>query len=178
MSTPYLGEIRLFAGNFAPRGYALCQAQQLQISQNTALFSLLGTFYGGNGVQTFALPDLRGRLPVSFGQGPGLSMYTIGEQTGTETVTLNSSQMPMHTHPPTASTTPASQPTPGGNIFAALPSPWTRFWVADAKKTGNPSQLNQAIVGSQGGNQPHENLMPSLAISFIIALQGIFPSRN
>ena len=120
MSIPYLGEIRLFAGNFAPRNYAQCLAQQLSIAQNTALFSLLGTNYGGNGTTTFALPDFRGRLPILYGQGPGLSMYTIGEQIGTEAVTLTSSQMPAHTHIMTASTTAAAVSTPAGNMFAAL----------------------------------------------------------
>jgi microcystin-dependent protein len=178
MSTPFLGEIRLFAGNFAPKNNALCTGQIVSIQQNAALFSLLGTFYGGNGTTTFALPDLRGRAPLGFGQGPGLSSYSIGEQDGTESVTITNSTMPMHTHIVTASTTNANQTTPGSNGFAALQAPWQRFWTADAKKNGPATQLNNAIIGFNGGNQPHENRMPTIAISMIIALSGIFPSRN
>jgi len=178
MSTPYLGEIRMFGGNFAPRNNALCTGQLISIQQNSALFSLLGTFYGGNGTTTFGLPDLRGRLPLGFGQGPGLSAYSIGEQDGTETVTITNSTMPIHTHMLGASTTVANQTTPGGNSFAALQAPWTHFWTADAKKSGAATQLNNATVGFAGGSQPHENRMPTIAISMIIALQGIFPSRN
>jgi microcystin-dependent protein len=178
MSTPYLGEIRFFGGNFAPRNNALATGQIISIQQNTALFSLYGTYYGGNGTTTFALPDLRGRLPVHQGQGPGLSNYTIGEQTGTESVTVLSTQMPMHNHVPAASTTAANQQTPGSNGFATLAAPWQRFWTSNATKSGNPTLLNPNTIGFTGGNQPHENRMQMLAISMIIALQGIFPARN
>jgi microcystin-dependent protein len=178
MSEPYLGEIRLFGGNFAPRNNAYCAGQLLNISQNAALFSLLGTTFGGNGSTTFGLPDLRGRLPVGMGQGTGLSNTTLGEIEGTESVTISTAQMPMHNHPVAASTTGANQHTPGGNNFATLQSPWTRFYIQEANKTGTPTQLNPLTIGMTGGSQPHENRMPALAVSVIIALSGIFPSRN
>ena len=178
MSEPYMGEIRLFAGNFAPRQNAQCNGQIMSIAQNTALFSLLGTYYGGNGTTTFGLPDFRGRLPVGMGQGPGLSSYTIGEQTGTETVTLISQQIPMHTHYAVAGTTAANNPAPTGLAPAGMVTPITGYYVADANKTGNPIAFSQNALQLTGGSQPHTNLMPSLALTFIIALQGIFPSRN
>ena len=178
MSTPYLGEIRLFAGNFAPRSNAYCAGQLLSIQQNAALFSLLGTFYGGNGTSNFALPDLRGRLPISQGQGPGLSDYTIGEQTGSESVTITQQTMPTHTHPLHVTNFAAKTPTPGANLPTVLAAPLTGLYVKDANKTGSPVTLNPQTVGFFGGSQPHENRMPTLAISIIIALQGIFPSRN
>ena len=178
MTQPYLGEVRMFAGNFAPRSNAYCNGQILNITQNTALFSLLGTQFGGNGQTTFGLPDLRGRIPVCMGQGIGLSNYTIGEMEGTESVTLTNSTMPMHTHTPTGSKTASNATTPGGNLLAALANPWQKFWVSDANKQGNPVALNAAAVGMIGGNLPHENRMPALAVSFIVSLLGIFPSRN
>ena len=178
MSQPYLGEIRLFGGNFAPRNNAYCSGQLMNIAQNAALFSLLGTTYGGNGVQTFALPDLRSRLPVSMGQGPGLSNYTIGEAIGTESVTITLSTLPLHSHSPVATTTAANSPTPGGTLPAALAAPFTKFWINDADKTGSPVAFSSAAVGNTGGNLSHENRMPAMAISIIIALSGIFPSRN
>ncbi len=173
MAEPFLGEIKIFAGNFAPRGYALCQGQLLAISQNSALFSLLGTTYGGDGITTFALPDLRGRIPIGQGQGPGLSDRTIGEQGGTPTVTVAAAAMPFHTHGVACSTAAGTATAPGGN-----------FWAANAN-TGLPqfattsnSSMNPAAVSIAGGNQPHANMMPFLAIHFIIALEGIYPSRN
>ena len=178
MSQPYLGEIRLFGGNFAPRNNAYCSGQLMNIAQNAALFSLLGTTYGGNGVQTFALPDLRSRLPVSMGQGPGLSNYTIGEAIGTESVTITSSTLPLHNHAPTATTTAANSPTPGGALPATLPAPFAKYWINNADKTGSPIAFSSAAVGNTGGNLAHENRMPAMAISIIIALSGIFPSRN
>ncbi|MEJ0026242.1 MAG: tail fiber protein [Rhizomicrobium sp.] len=177
MSEPYLGEIRMFAGNFAPRNNAYCSGQILGIQQNTALFSLLGTYYGGNGQTTFALPDLRGRIPVSMGQGPGLSNYTIGEQTGTESVTITTNTTPMHTHMMIVSGSNANAATPVGNQPAAVQAPYTGLWVSPANGTGN-DPMNANSLLPIGGNQPHENRMPALAISFIIALQGVFPSRN
>lgn len=179
MTSPYLGEIRMFAGNFAPRSNAYCAGQTLAIAQNSALFSLLGTYYGGNGTSTFNLPDLRGRMPLGMGQGPGLSNYTIGEQTGTESVTLSVAQLPMHNHLPTATNVATGTvPSPAGRIPAALTTPFTKFWVQDANKTGSPLPLSPTALHTQGGSQPHENRMPIIAISIIIALQGIFPSRN
>jgi microcystin-dependent protein len=170
MSEPFLGEIRMFAGNFAPKGWALCNGQVLSISQNTALFSLLGTFYGGNGSATFALPDLRSRVPVHQGQGPGLSNYVIGEEGGAENVTLLTSQIPSHTHAAQASSTS------GGNS-----DPTDSFWASSAA-TKQYSPTTNAVMAptamTQTGGQPFSILMPYLAVNFIIALQGIFPSRN
>jgi microcystin-dependent protein len=178
MSEPYLGEIRLFAGNFAPRTNALCNGQTMSIAQNTALFSLLGTYYGGNGTTTFNLPDLQGRLPVGQGQGPSLSNYTIGETIGTESVTLATGQMPMHTHLLLPMAGNATQNLPGGQFPSALQTPFKGFYVKDANKTGNPVAMYAGALQNTGGNQPHENRMPAMAISIIIALQGVFPSRN
>jgi microcystin-dependent protein len=179
MSEPYLGEIRMFAGNFAPKSNAYCAGQLMSITQNSALFSLLGTYYGGNGTTTFALPDLRGRMPICMGQGPGLSNYTIGQPVGSESVMITPAQLPMHTHTPVATTVAGGSITPGGMIPAALPAPpWTSYWVKDANKTGSPLAMAPTAVGTIGGSQPHENRMPLLAISIIIALLGIFPSRN
>lgn len=178
MSEPYLGEIRMFAGNFAPRTNAYCSGQLLNIAQNTALFSLLGTFYGGNGQTTFGLPDFRGRLPVCMGQSNGLSNYTIGQQTGSESVTLITSQLPMHNHMMLANSASATLPTPNGNMPSSLIGPLTGFWVAPANVSGSPIAMNANALMPAGGSQPHENRMPILAISIIIALQGIFPSRS
>ena len=178
MSEPYLGEIRLFAGNFAPRYNALCNGQTMSIAQNSALFSLLGTYYGGNGTTTFNLPNLQGRLPLGQGQAPGLSNYTIGETIGTESVTLTTGQMPAHTHLLLPQSGNATQNLPGGQYPSALQAPFKGFYVKDANKTGNPISLNPNALQNVGGNQPHENRMPAMAISVIIALQGVFPSRN
>jgi len=178
MSEPYLGEIRMFGGNFAPVGNALCQGQSMNVSQNSALFSLLGTYYGGNGTTTFNLPDLRGRLPISMGQGPGLSNYTIGQNGGAENITLNVSQMPMHSHMMSANSAGATLPTPNGNMPSSMVSPINGFWVAATNVTGQPIPLNTNALTQAGGSQPHENRMPILAITCIIALTGIFPSRN
>ena len=178
MTSKYLGEIRMFAGNFAPSQNALCSGQSMNIAQNAALFSLLGTYYGGNGTTTFALPDLRGRVPLCMGTGLGLSPYNIGQAAGSETVTLQSNQMPMHNHMMSANSANASLPTPSGNMAASLASPFTGFWVAPANATGNPIAMNPNALSQAGGSQPHENRMPILTISFIIALSGIFPSRN
>ena len=169
---PFLGEIRMFAGNFAPRGWALCNDQLLAISQNTALFSLLGTMYGGDGRVTFGLPDLRGRIPMSFGQGPGLTPRDQGEMGGEETVTLLSQQMPAHTHVPNAESG-------GGNNT----SPANNFWAASTRRdltyTPTPTgPMSPDAIRAAGNNQPHDNMQPYLAVSFIIALQGIFPPRS
>lgn len=174
MSTPFLGEIRMFGGNFAPRFHAFCSGQILSIAQNTALFSLLGTMYGGNGQTTFALPDLRGRRPVGFGQGPGLTPRTIGEIGGVETVTLLATEMPAHNHPAQGASAGGSSTDPSNAVWAAsvggrTPPPLYR-------PPGNPQ--NMAATAAVGGNQPHENRQPYLAISYIIALNGVYPSRN
>lgn len=172
MSEPFIGMIATFGFNFAPRGWAMCNGQLLPIAQNTALFSLLGTTYGGNGQTTFALPDLRGRVPIHFGQGPGLSNYDLGQVGGTETNTLTVNQMPAHSHPATlhASTQPANDTLPTGNYLAD----------GGAYQSATNTQMNAGAVtnGNSGGNQPTPNIQPYLAINTCIALEGIFPSRN
>jgi microcystin-dependent protein len=165
----FLGEITLVPYNFAPRGYAFCQGQILSISQNTALFSLLGTTYGGDGVSTFGLPDLRGRCAVSQGQGPGLSNYDLGEQTGTETVTLTTGQMPAHGHAANARDDDPNSGLVTNNLLANL--------QAYSNKAANAT-LSGTMIGQTGGNQPHANIQPLLVLNYCIALQGIYPSRN
>jgi microcystin-dependent protein len=178
MSDQYLGEIRLFGGNFAPQGWAMCNGQLMAIQQNAALFSILGTSYGGNGVTTFALPDLRGRVAVNQGQGPGLSPYTLGEQTGSETVTLTSGQIASHTHPATAQCTSnlGDQSSPVGNVWAADGAGITaEYSSGTASEKMNSTAI---VIGNNTGNQPHSNVQPLLALTYIIALQGIYPTRN
>jgi microcystin-dependent protein len=174
MSEPFIGEIRMFSGNFAPRGWALCNGQLLAIAQNTALFSILGTTYGGDGRTTFALPDLRGRAPLNWGQGPGLSPRSIGEQGGSETVTLISSQMPAHTHTANASTLNGDVETPSGTTWGADTSATVLLYNSNPPNT----TMNPASIGIAGGNQPHQNMQPFLCVSLIIALEGIYPPRN
>lgn len=174
MSDQFVGEIRIFGFNFAPSGWAFCQGQLLPISQNAALFSLLGTNYGGDGRQTFALPNLQGNIPVNQGQGVGLSTYIVGQVGGSATVTLTSSEMPAHTH-----TLPAS---PGGGRVTT-PSPSV---VLAATSRGEPEvyaststgDMSTGNLGSTGGSQPHNNVMPYLVLSYCIALQGIYPARS
>ena len=167
MSQPFYGQIQPFGFNFAPRGWAMCNGQILPIAQNTALFSLLGTTYGGNGQTTFALPDLRSRVPVHFGQGPGLSNYDLGQQGGGETVTLTAAEMPVHTHGATGSSTFTTK-NPGGKV----PAP------GGAYGTPADTSMDPAMIQAAGGSQPHANIQPYLAINWCIALEGIFPSRN
>jgi microcystin-dependent protein len=173
MSEPYLGEIRMFGGNFAPIGWALCQGQLLPISENDALFTLIGTTYGGDGQSTFGLPDLQGRAPIHAGQGAGLSNYTPGEKGGAETVTLTVQQIPVHSHQLAASTGAGTTANPGANVLAAGPS--GALYVDGVTPT-------DALAGSAltpvGGSQPHENLMPYVAITYIICLNGLFPSQS
>jgi microcystin-dependent protein len=172
VSEPFIGEIRMVAFNFPPRGFALCNGQLLSIAQNTALFSLLGTTYGGNGQTTFGLPDLRSRVPVHAGQGPGLSNYDLGQSSGVESVTLTSTELPPHSHTVNASTTATSKNpansvpavTGAGSSYAASASPGTT--------------MNPGMITGGGSSAPHTNLQPSLCINFVIALEGIFPSRN
>ena len=168
---PIIGEIRMFAGNFAPTGWAFCQGQLLPIAQNQALFSLLGTTYGGNGTTTFALPDLRGRVPVGFGQGPGLSNRVIGEQFGSELVTLNINQMPSHNHTVNAVTSEGNQNLPTNSLPANTKTLDKEYSDANANTT-----MKATMVNPTGGNQPFGVTQPSLGVNFIIALQGIFPS--
>ena len=171
---PLLGEIKLFAGNFAPRGWAFCEGQLLPISQNTALFSILGTTYGGDGRTTFALPDLRGRAPIHPGTGPGLSAYNLGETGGAETVALTAQQLPPHNHSLNANTQNGNTSDPPGAALAD-----TKGTDRDYMKSGEVNtQMSANSIGVTGGGQPHENRQPYLAINFIIALEGIYPSRN
>jgi microcystin-dependent protein len=176
MSNPYLGELRPFAGNFAPRNWALCNGALLSIAQNNALFALLGTTYGGDGVTTFGLPDLRGRVAISQGQGPGLTNRVLGAQGGTETVTLTTQQLPAHTHQAYASAGAAASAQPSGNV-PATPGNGGLFYLPPV--SGQTQQDFPAdTIQTAGGSQPHDNIMPILAITYIIALQGIFPSQN
>ena len=167
MAQPYVGEIRIFAGNFAPVGWMFCEGQLLAISENETLFNLIGTTYGGDGQNTFALPDLRGRLPLHQGNG-----FTLAETGGAETVTLPPSQIPAHTHGFTASATPAGQSNPEGNVIGQSPS--IDILTVDV------TSVNMAAnaISSMGGSQPHDNLQPYLCLNFIISLFGIFPSQT
>ena len=174
MADPFLGEIRMFGGNFAPTGWALCNGQLLSIAQNTALFSLLGTIYGGDGVTTFALPDLRGRVPLNQGQGPGLSAYTPGEQTGAESVTLLVNQMPIHNHAVNADGQASGKNSPAGNFPGTVAGTATEKMYSGASNT----TMNQTMIGNAGGSQPLRIIQPVLCVTFIIALNGIYPSRN
>jgi microcystin-dependent protein len=175
MAEPFLGQIMIFAGNFAPRGWALCNGQLLAISQNTALFSILGTYYGGNGTTTFALPNLQGRVPIHSGNGTGLSPYVVGQNGGTETVTLLTTQMPSHTHLANVDGAASGKPTPSGNFLGTVGGT-----SQDKVYSSGPSNatMNATAIGAAGGSQPHANIEPYLALTFCIATQGIFPSRN
>jgi len=182
MSQPFVAQIDMFGGNFAPKGFAFCNGQLLAITQNQALFSLIGTYYGGNGVSNFALPDLRSRLPIHEGQGPGLSNYVIGQPGGTQQVTLAQSEIPQHMHvlsaaPVAATSTQIGSSTlPATATGASSPLFYAHYVTGGAALT--PSALAPNVCGMAGQSQPHSNLMPSLCITFIIALQGVFPSRG
>jgi len=179
MSDYFLGEIRLFAGNFAPRNWALCQGQLLSISQYAALFSLMGTTYGGNGTSNFALPNLQGRIPIGQGQGPGLQNYVLGQQSGSENVTLLTNNLPNHSHSFNASKDPATAQTVGSTVMPAQPNTsGDQFFTIPAGGTPKTEHLSSGSCGLAGGSQPHSNLMPTLCITFIVALQGIYPSRS
>lgn len=181
MSNPFLGEIRMIGSNYAPAGWAFCNGQLMAISQNSALFALLGTTYGGNGTTTFALPDLRGRVPMGFGNGPGLTPRVLGEIEGTENVTLLSTNLPAHTHlvslssPATTSLGTLMEPGPGA-IPAASNQRNAQYAPSASANTQLP--VSAGNTGSAGNNSPVSVMQPSLAMNFIIALQGIFPSRN
>lgn len=180
-SQPFISQIQIFAFDFAPRFWAQCNGQLLSIAQNTALFSLLGTTYGGNGTTTFGLPDLRSRMPKHFGQGAGLSNYALGQAAGTENVTLLSTQMPSHTH---VITTTASQPCQ--SAVGSFDAPEGKFPASHesaniystAKNAALGAPVFNTTIGAAGGNQPHPNMPPYLVMNFCIALSGIFPSRN
>ncbi|HWA86216.1 MAG TPA: tail fiber protein [Opitutus sp.] len=214
MSEPFIGEIVMFAGNFAPRNWALCNGQIMSIAQNQALFAILGTTYGGNGTSTFGLPDLRGRVPVHSGnsQGPGLQPVVLGEMGGVETVTLTQGNLPIHTHVATFTPTgggggslqvnvnvpvasaDASLPDPNGNVLAKLPAgrgAYTSLYAPASAATGSLGGVTATVSGSgggitggtvtnanAGGGLPVEILPPYLGVNFIIATQGIFPTRN
>jgi microcystin-dependent protein len=166
MAQPYVGEIRIFAGNFAPAGWMFCEGQLLPISENETLFQLIGTTYGGDGESTFALPDLRGRIPLHFGNG-----FTLAETGGVETVTLTVSQIPAHSHAMLASDSLADKNAPGGNLTGQVANKIYR--------AGAPTVfLNPQGMGSTGGSQPHNNFQPYLCVDFIISLFGIFPSQT
>jgi len=166
MAQPYVGEIRMFAGNFAPAGWMFCEGQLLPISENETLFNLIGTTYGGDGESTFALPDLRGRLPIHMGNG-----FTLAETGGVETVTLTVSQIPAHSHPLLASTDVPTLNTPQSNVTGQA--------AAKIYRSGSPSfNLAPQSIGNTGGSQPHNNFQPYLCVDFIISLFGIFPSQT
>jgi microcystin-dependent protein len=172
VSDPFLGEIRMFGFNFAPEGWALCNGQTLSIIQNQALFSLLGTTYGGNGTSTFALPNLQSRVPIHQGQGEGLSGYNGGEAGGAETVTLAASQMPTHTHSVHAILGPATSEKPDGR--------WLARAGADvyADSPDAHAVLNAGTLGDAGSGEPHNNIQPYLVVNFCIALDGTYPTRD
>ena len=172
MSSPYVGEIRMFAGNFAPVGWALCQGQVLSISENDILFNLIGTTYGGDGQTTFALPDLRGRFPMHMGQGPGTSNRTQGQTGGVETVTLSLNQIPAHSHVPQAVSRDGNQRSPTNNSWAA--SQTGDFVYSSSAPT---VQMNAGAIGAAGGSQPHDNMAPYVAVNFIISLYGVYPTQ-
>ena len=172
MGQPFVGEIRMFGGSFAPAGWAFCQGQSLAISQNETLFNLIGTTYGGDGQSTFDLPDLSGRCPIHMGTFNGVT-FTEGETAGVETVTLTTQQIPSHNHAFLASTTNATDAAAGQNVVPANSAQVKIYSISPPSATMNASSL-QPI----GGSQPHENMMPFLVITYIIALFGIFPSQN
>jgi microcystin-dependent protein len=172
---PYIGEIRAFGGNFAPSGWALCNGQLMSISQNNALFALIGTTYGGDGQNTFALPDLRSRVLVHQGTDPTGNTYVQGQTGGVESITLTLGQLPSHTHGVVGNSTAGTSGVPGPTVTMAMTV--TGENVYDSNTTNQTSLANQAI-GIAGGNQPHDNLQPYLAVTYIISLFGIFPSRN
>jgi microcystin-dependent protein len=172
MSDPYIAEIRLFAGNFTPRGWLRCDGQLIPIAQNIALFALLGTTYGGDGRTNFALPKLNGRAPLHAGQGFGLSSYEVGQQGGAAAVRLGSHQMPAHSHAPKASKSLATVSGANNGVLARTVSPNPPYHEAS-----NMRPLGAAALGAAGGGQPHNNLQPYLELIFMIAVQGVFPSR-
>ena len=172
MSDPFVGEIVMFAGNFAPLGWASCDGQLLSISQNNALFSLFGTTYGGDGRTTFGLPDLRGRIPIHMGNGLRLSAHTLGATGGSEQELVTQNQLPSHTHPAQGTTDNGLDLNPSGNVLAT-----STVLTPYAAESPTASMAATAIVNT-GGGQPHTNLQPFLCVNFIVALSGIFPSRN
>jgi microcystin-dependent protein len=179
MANPFLAEIRIFPFNFAPVGWAFCNGQILPISQNAALFSLLGTTYGGNGTSNFALPNLQGNAPLQQGQGPGLSLYDLGETGGSATVTVLASELPSHNHPLGADTGDASSASPANGVYMRGQYTGTPAGaVASYSSQAPDTRLSGAAIAPTGGSQPHNNMMPYLTLNFCIALQGVFPPRS
>jgi microcystin-dependent protein len=172
MSNPFVGEIRMFASSFAPAGWAMCNGAPMAISENDVLFNLIGTTYGGDGQSTFNLPDLQGRVPIHAGQGPGISQnYQLGEQAGTESVTLTTQQMPTHTHPLLASADTAAFPNADGNVPSECVT--TTPYIDDTPAVA----FNNQVITPVGGSQPHENMQQYLVITFIISLFGLYPHQ-
>ena len=179
MAQEYLGAVKLFAGNFPIRGYAVCQGSLLSIQQNAALFAILGTTYGGNGTTNFALPDLRGRLPLGAGQGVGLSPYVLGQIGGAESVQLTTQTSPSHQHSLNATKVSTTTVTAGsGVITGTLNASDGAFYTAPGEAGFTTTPMSANAVTAMGGNQPHNNIQPTMALTYLIALQGIFPSRN
>jgi microcystin-dependent protein len=173
MAQPYVGEIRMFAGNFAPNGWMFCEGAPLPISENDVLFQLIGTTYGGDGEETFNLPNLASRVPIHMGTGPDGTTYQIGEMAGTEQETLTTQQIPNHTHPLTASTSLGNAPNPEGNVLSQTTGGIKLYFE------GSPDgAMSAQAIGPAGGSQPHENTQPFLCINFIISLFGVFPSQT
>src|SRR5947209_10428416 len=172
MPEPFVGEIRMFGGNFPPSGWAFCNGQLIPITENDTLFNLIGTTYGGDGQETFALPDLQSRVPIHQGTGADGITYQLGEQGGVESVTLTTQQIPIHTHSMIATTGLGAAPSPAGNILAQCAA--VKMYSGAAATT----PLNNQTITPAGGSQPHENLQPYLAINFIISLFGVFPTQN
>jgi microcystin-dependent protein len=172
MAQPYIGEIRMFAGNFPPNGWMFCDGQTLPISENEALFQLIGTTYGGDGEETFNLPNLQSRVPIHFGSGPGLQTYQIAEAAGVEQVTLSVQQIPVHNHPAGCKSTDGNSSSPIGGLPAVNPTAIAYGAIPPQ------ASMNATAVGPAGGSQPHENVQPFLCVNFIISLFGIFPSQT
>src|SRR5450432_3402520 len=175
MSSPFVAEIRIFPFNFAPKGWAFCDGQILPLSQNTALFSLLGTTYGGDGKSDFALPDMQGNVPMHPGQGPGLSLHDLGETGGSDTVSLLESEIPGHSHTMMSLPAPANRTAPAGNSLARVAGLKGPYVPASPAPATTP--MSQDAVAPAGGDLPHNNMQPYLTLSFCNAMQGVFPSR-
>ncbi|MBI3286277.1 MAG: phage tail protein [Burkholderiales bacterium] len=178
MADPFLGEIRLFAGNYAPVGWLLCAGQTVSISQYEALYALLGTTYGGNGTTSFGLPNLSEKLAIGQGSGPGLTSRVLGQTCGAAAVTLTPTQLPLHTHVIQASTDVASTITPGATLSLGAVSPPSKFYDNGEATAAATKAFSSLAFSTEGGNVPHDNLMPSLSLSYIIATAGIFPQQS
>ena len=175
MSSPFVAEIRMFGFNFAPTGWAQCNGQLIPISQNTALFSLIGTYYGGDGKSTFALPDLEGKSPMFWGKGSSTSEYSLGQSAGSETITLLTSEMPFHTHSLMGANETGEQKTLASNVALVNAAGGN---IYQTNTTQNLTQMNPQAISIAGGGQPHNNMQPLLTVNFCIAIQGVFPARQ